>query len=80
MRKVKPIFAAVLACFRLSANLYPKANKDMNHILYSSAFGNILYMIVCTKLDIAQTVSVVSMKLANQTNNTRKLSSGSLNI
>ena len=68
MQKARPVFTPLAAHFKLSADLCPKTDKDINHmsqIPYSSAVGSIMYLMVCIRPDIAQAVSVVSRYLAN---------------
>jgi len=37
----------------------------MLEVLYASAVGSLIYVIVCTRPDIAQAVGVVSMYMSN---------------
>ena len=48
--------------------MFTKAQKEvdkMSNILYSLAVGNLMYAIVCTQLDIAHVVGVVSRYMSN---------------
>ena len=51
------------AHFKLSAESCPKSEEEierMSHIPYSSVVGSLMYAMVCTRLDLAYAVSVVS--------------------
>jgi hypothetical protein len=37
----------------------------MFHVLYSNAVGNLMYAMICTRLDLTQDVSVVSRFMHN---------------
>ena len=68
MDNVKPISTPLANHFRLSTNQCPKTNdevKDMSKVPYASAVGCLMYAMVCTRLDLAHAVSVVSKFLSN---------------
>jgi hypothetical protein len=47
----------------LSANQCPKTHEeeeDMSHVPYASAFGHLMYAMVCTRSDIAHAVGILS--------------------
>lgn len=49
--------------FKLSSDSCPTTEeeiKKMAHVPYSSAVGNLMYAMVCSKLDLSYAVSVVS--------------------
>ena len=49
--------------FKLSALLSPRTDEEreyMAHVLYASLVGSLMYAMVCTQLDISQSVSMVS--------------------
>ena len=67
MEKAKLVSTPLAAHFKLSAALSPKSEhekKCMENVPYSSAVGSLMYLMVCTRPDIAQAVSVVSRYLA----------------
>ena len=64
---MKPVIVSFAAHFKLSANMSPKINEEMESICsvpYSSAVGSIMYAMVCTRSDISHAVSVVSRCMA----------------
>ncbi|KAK8950917.1 hypothetical protein KSP39_PZI003025 [Platanthera zijinensis] len=59
----KAVTLPLAAHFQLSADLYPKDDQErkrMKLVLYANAVGNLMYLMVCTRTDIAQAVGVVS--------------------
>ena len=64
----KSVSTSFVRHFRLSKKSCPstkKENDEMLVISYSSAIGNLMCAMVCTRLDISHTVGVVSRFLAN---------------
>ena len=56
MEKAKAVSTPLAAQFKLSADLSPKSDKEksyMEKIPYSSAVGSLMYLMVCTRPDIA---------------------------
>ena len=54
--------------FKLFADHFPQTKEEqayISHVPYSSAIGNIMYAMICTRPDITQSVSVVSRYMAN---------------
>lgn len=54
--------------FRMSSQQYPSTDlekEEMRHISYASAVGNLIYAIVCTRLDIGHLVGIVSRFFSN---------------
>ena len=54
--------------FRLTSQQCPSTDKEqeeMDRIPYASAVGSLMYAMVCTRLDIAHSVGVVSQFLSN---------------
>jgi len=48
---------------KLSAEQCPKTQEeeeDMSHVPYASAVGSLIYAMICTRLDIAHVVGVLS--------------------
>jgi len=67
MEKAKIVSTPFATHFKLSAAMNPKfehEKKCMETVSYSSTVGSLMYLMVCTRLDIAQVVSVVSRYLA----------------
>ncbi|KAF2302353.1 hypothetical protein GH714_034559 [Hevea brasiliensis] len=61
MNNAKPVTVSFAAHFKLSANMSPKTDEEMEHmsnVLYSSAVGSIMYAMLCTQPDISHAVSV----------------------
>ena len=53
---------------RMSRQQSPKTyaeKEDMTKVLYASAVGSLMYVMVCTRPDLAYTVGVVSRFLSN---------------
>jgi hypothetical protein len=67
MHRSKAAATPLAAHFKLSADLSPKTDSErkyMERIQYSSAVGSLMYLMVCTRPDLAQAVSVVSRYLS----------------
>ena len=57
MNKAKPVSTPLGSYFKLSKEQSPKTEEERDHISkvpYASIIGNLMYAIVCTRLDIAQ--------------------------
>lgn len=57
----------------------PQSKDEVEHmskIPYASAVGSVMYDLVCTRLDIAQSVSVVSRYMASPRKRRWEVSSG----
>ena len=68
MENAKLVSTHLANHFRLSTSQCSKTveeTKDMSKVLYASAVGCLMYAMVCTKLDLAHAVSVVSKYMAN---------------
>ena len=68
MDNAKPISTPLANHFRLSTSQCPKTDdevNDMSKVPYASAVGWLMYAMVCTRLDQAHAVSVVSKFLSN---------------
>ncbi|VVA22119.1 Hypothetical predicted protein [Prunus dulcis] len=68
MLDCKPMSTPLAEHFRVSAQESPSSDKDndkMSKVPYASAVGYLMYALVCTCLDLAQAVSVVSRYMAN---------------
>jgi Reverse transcriptase (RNA-dependent DNA polymerase) len=67
MKDAKSVSTPLAGKFRLSRHLSPKTKKEKSYIAevsYSSVVGSIMYLMVCTRPDIAHVVSVVSCYLS----------------
>ncbi|KAF2308258.1 hypothetical protein GH714_039520 [Hevea brasiliensis] len=67
MNNAKHVTVLFVAHFKLSANMLPKTDEEMEHmssVPYSSAVGSIMYAMVCTRPDISHGVGVVSRYMA----------------
>ena len=53
--------------FKLSSKQCPQSLKEeeMSRVPYVTAKGSFMYIIVCTRLDLAYTVSIVSQFMSN---------------
>ncbi|KAF2298923.1 hypothetical protein GH714_029137 [Hevea brasiliensis] len=63
MNNAKPMTAPFAANFKLSADISPKTYEEMEHmssVPYLSAVGSIMYIMVCTQLDISHAFSVMN--------------------
>ncbi|KAK9200159.1 hypothetical protein WN944_015355 [Citrus x changshan-huyou] len=68
MEDSKPVSTPLSAHFQLSKSLEPTTDDDFNYmrkIPYSSAVGSIMYAMVCTRLDLAHGVGVISRFMGN---------------
>ena len=64
----KPVSTPLASHFKLSELQMPQSMDEVEHmskVPYASAVGSIMYAMVCTRPDIAQSVSVVSKYMAN---------------
>jgi hypothetical protein len=63
MQECKPVKVPIHVGVKLSVDQCPKTHEeeeDMSHVPYVSAVGNLMYAMVCTRLDIAHAVGVLS--------------------
>jgi hypothetical protein len=68
MYNAKPVSTPLDAHFRLSSDLCPQSDHEieyMSRVPYSSAVGSLMYAMVCSRLDLAHALSVVSRFIAN---------------
>lgn len=70
MSKYKPVASPLGNHFKLSLDGFPKDDKEeeMKNVSYVLVVGYLMYVIVCTRLDIAHAVGVVSHFLSNPRN------------
>ncbi|XP_047308518.1 secreted RxLR effector protein 161-like [Impatiens glandulifera] len=63
MSSAKPIDTSCDVNIHLTTLFSPQTDEEKNYmtrVLYSSVVGSLMYVIVCTRLDLARAVSVVS--------------------
>lgn len=68
MLEAKPVATPLAAHFKLSSQLSPNTEDEveyMSKVPYANAVGCLMYMMVCTRPDLSQAVSVVSRYMAN---------------
>ena len=68
MDKAKLVSTPLGSHFRLSKDQSPKTNQEiehMNKVPYALAIGSLMYVMLCTRLDIAHAVRVVSKYMSN---------------
>lgn len=68
MDKAKAVSIPLVSHFKLSHKLCPSTNEEkssMKSISYSSSVGSLMYVMVCTRRDIAHVVRMVSRYLSN---------------
>ena len=68
MTSAKPICTPLIASTRLSGckTTQSESKKEyMSRVPYASVVGSLMYAMVCTRLDLAQEVSVVNRYMSN---------------
>ncbi|KAL0433142.1 UNVERIFIED_CONTAM: Retrovirus-related Pol polyprotein from transposon TNT 1-94, partial [Sesamum latifolium] len=68
MNTAKATSVSLATHFQLSKNQCPKSNSEKKHIErvpYSNAIGSVMYLMVCTRPDIAYAVSCLSRYMSN---------------
>ena len=68
MKNCKHVDVPLSSSFILSAALSPRSieeNRFMETIPYSSAVGSVMYVMISTRPDLAQVISVLSRYMAN---------------
>ena len=68
INNAKPVHVPLPGHFKLSKMQCPKNEEEkekMSKVSYLSAMGSLMYAIICTRLDIAYSVVVVSKFLSN---------------
>jgi hypothetical protein len=68
MQNEKPINTPLAMHFKLTMEMCPKTHEEieyMSRVPYSSTLGSLMYAMVCTRLDIAHVVGVVSKCMNN---------------
>ena len=68
MENAKPVSTSLTNHFRLSTTQCPKTDdgvQEISKISYASTVGCLIYVMVCTRPNLAQAVSAVSKFLSN---------------
>jgi len=68
MQNAKPVSIPLDSHFKISKEMCPKTQEEMDYmskVPYASAFGSLMYAMVCTRPDIAHVVGVVSKYMKN---------------
>ena len=68
MTEVRPVTTSLTCHFKLSSKQYPQSLKDeeeISQVLYASAVRSLMYVMVCTRLNLAYAVSTVSRFISN---------------
>lgn len=63
MEKYKPLSIPLAAHFKLSTTLSPQNEEEeesMSCVPYANVIVSIMYVMICTHLDISHTISIVS--------------------
>jgi len=61
--ETKSVSTPLAPHFKLSTNMSPKTVDEreyMSHVLYASAVGSLMYVMVCTSPDLSQVASMVA--------------------
>ena len=68
MHNAKPVSKPFSSHFKLSKEMCPKTQEDMDYLSkvpYASVIGSLMYSMVCIRPDIAHAVGVVSRYMNN---------------
>jgi hypothetical protein len=68
MQNEKPVSTPLANHFKLTKEMCPKTQEEieyMSRVPYSSTVGSLMYVMVCTRPDIAHAVGVVSRYMNN---------------
>ena len=68
INKAKVVSTPLVAHFKLNIKQSPmtdKKKKGMESVSYASAVGSLMYTMVCTRIDLAHAIGVVSRYLSN---------------
>ncbi|KAE8715220.1 Heat shock 70 kDa protein 15 [Hibiscus syriacus] len=68
MQDCKSISTPISINFKLSSSMSPSSEEErmkMSRVPYASAVGSLMFVMICTRPDIAQAVGVVSRYMAN---------------
>jgi len=68
MTEARPVTTTLAGHFKLSSkqcSQSPKEEEEMSQVPYASVVGSLMYVMVCTKPDLAYAVSTVSQFMPN---------------
>jgi len=68
MAKIRPVSTSLAGHFKLSSKQYPQSleeEEEISRVSYASAMKSFMYAMVCTRPDVAYTVSIVSQFISN---------------
>ena len=68
MAEVRPVTTPLAGHFKLFSKQYPQSSEEeeeMSRAPYVSAVGSLMYAMVCTRPNLAYTVSIVSQFMSN---------------
>jgi len=66
MAEAKSVTTPLAGHFKLSSKQYPQSPEEkMSQVPYASVVGSLMYVMVCTRLDLAYAVSTVSRFMSN---------------
>jgi len=68
MAEVRPVTTLLAGHFKLSSKQCPQSPEDeeeMSRVSCASAVGSLMYVMVCTRPDLAYAVSTVSQFMSN---------------
>jgi len=68
MNDCKPVSTPLAGHFKLSSYLCPNSKEDMeymSHVPYANAIGSLMYVMICTRSDLAYAVTMVSQYMHN---------------
>jgi len=68
MNDCKPVSTPLAAHFKLSLDFCPDTKEDMehmSHVPYANVIGSLMYVMICTRPDLAYAVSMVSQYMHN---------------
>jgi len=68
MAEVRPVTTPLAAHFKLSSKQCPQSpdeEEEMSQVPYASVVGSLMYVMVCTRPDLAYAVSTVSQFMSN---------------
>lgn len=68
MQNEKPVSTPFTSHLKLTKEMFPNTQEDMDYmskVPYASTVGSLMYAMVCTRLDIAHAVGIVSRYMNN---------------
>ena len=68
MAEVRSVITPLTDHFKLSSKQCPQSpveEEEMSRVPYASAVGSLMYVVVCTRPDLAYVVSIASQFMSN---------------